>query len=139
MRCLLYSAANLLLLISLLAPLGAAAQQPPPAAELSIKPKLCVRGTSADQCKLSVKINWSGNSDGAYCLYSDAAEAALRCWQRTASGEMRDEVAITADLNYWLTWQPSDTELARRTLQLLTAKSDDRRRSRRRRHVWSLF
>lgn len=123
----------------LLTPLCVAAEQLSPAAELSIKPKLCVRGTAADQCKLTVKIKWTGNSPGAYCLYSDFTETPLRCWQRNASGEMQDEVAITTDLDYWLAWQPDDAELARRTLKLLTAKPDDRRRSRRRRHVWSLF
>ncbi len=139
-RCVLATAAKLLLLtLLLLTSLGAAAQQPPPAAELSIKPKLCVRGTEIDQCKLTVKIKWTGNSNGAYCLYSDIANTPLRCWQRDVSGEMQDEVAITADLHYWLAWQPNDVELARRTLKLLTAKPDDRRRSRRRRHVWSLF
>ncbi|MGI9287117.1 MAG: DUF3019 domain-containing protein [Pseudomonadales bacterium] len=120
-------------------PLYLSAEQSPATAELHIKPKLCVRGTSADQCELTVKIKWTGNEIGEYCLYSDFSDAPLRCWQRDASGQLQDQVSIKADLNYWLAWQPSDDELARRTLKVLTAKSDDRRRSRRRRHVWSVF
>lgn len=135
LRCAPHAVASLLLFASLCV----SAQQTPPAAELSIKPKLCVRGTSADQCKLTVKIKWTGNTSGEYCLYNDFSATPLRCWRRNASGKMQDQVAITADLSYWLAWRPTDDELARRTLKLLTAKSDDRRRSRRRRHVWSLF
>lgn len=135
LRCVLQAVAAPLLLASLCV----SAQQGPPTAELSIKPKLCVRGTSADQCELEVKISWHGNETGEYCLYSDFSGTPLRCWESDVSGQLHDQVSITADLNYWLAWQPTDDELARRTLKVLTAKSDDRRRSRRRRHVWSVF
>ena len=110
-----------------------------PSADMHIKPKLCVRGTSAEQCQLNVTITWRGNSAGEYCLYSDQSLQPLRCWVQQTRGNTKDDVSITQDLDYWLAWQLDNDELARRTLKVLTAKSDDRRRARRRRLVWSVF
>lgn len=110
-----------------------------PTADMHIKPVLCVRGTSAEQCRLDVSITWRGNNTGEYCLYSDKSQQPLRCWTQQAQGDAKDSVSISEDLDYWLAWQLSNDELARKTLKVLTAKSDDRRRARRRRNVWSVF
>ncbi len=109
-----------------------------PTAELQLSPRLCIRGTSDEVCEITVLIEWDGESAGKYCLYREQLEAPLKCWEQEKVGSINDRVKIQQNLEYWLVWAAVD-ELDRRVLRLLTAKPDDRRKSRRRRHAWSVF
>lgn len=127
------------IIIVMLVVTGVHAEPAAPVAEMHIKPKLCVRGTSADRCHLEISITWRSSDNGKYCLYNEKSLEPLRCWIKKMQGDTTDRISIKKDLDYWLAWQINNDELTRKTLKVLTVKSDDRRRSRRRRHVWSLF
>ena len=110
-----------------------------PVAELKLTPRLCIRGTSDEICKLNVLIEWDSNSSGKYCLHREGVEMPVKCWEQQSIGSINEQVAIIQNLDYWLVWFTSADELDRQVLTLLTAKPDDRRKTRRRRHAWSVF
>ena len=108
-------------------------------ATLTVKPVLCITDRRDEPCPISVMVLWRSDGAGRYCLHSDLSAEPLRCWELAASGMLIEDVVVQETFSYWLTAGASDTRLAEATLDVMSAESDDRRRSRRRRHVWDIL
>jgi hypothetical protein len=50
-----------------------------------------------------------------------------------------EDRVVDETFRYWLTDGESDSRLAEATLDVMSTESDDRRRHRRRRHVWDIL
>ncbi|HEX7082406.1 MAG TPA: DUF3019 domain-containing protein [Gammaproteobacteria bacterium] len=118
---------------------GAAAYAAEGRVALTVKPVLCITDRREDGCAISILVSWHSDDAGAYCLHSDVADGPLRCWALAASGMFVEERVLTETIRYWLTEGGSEVRLAEATLEVMTTDSDDRRRNRRRRHVWDIL
>src|SRR5690606_18566573 len=111
----------------------------PRRATLSVKPVLCITDRREEGCATSVLVVWRSDGAGNYCLHSELAAEPLRCWQLAASGMLMEELVVQQTFSYWLTDAASGARLAEATFDVMTTDADDRRRSRRRRHVWDFL
>jgi hypothetical protein len=129
---------GLVLLAALtLAPLASAAEPPP--VKLVIKPLLCVLDKTATTCAITFDIRWKSTEPADYCLADSVSPQPLRCWQRTAAGEMKHPRRFAEDFAFWLAPPAGDTRLAEVKIEVLRLGSKDRRRERRTRHVWDVL
>jgi len=106
---------------------------------LSVKPSLCITDRRDNACELSISISWRSDVAGAFCLHSDLSEEPIQCWHGTTSGAVVEERAVSETFAYWLTDAVSSERVAETRLEVMTTDSDDRRRNRRRRHVWDIL
>ncbi|HEX6996553.1 MAG TPA: DUF3019 domain-containing protein [Gammaproteobacteria bacterium] len=118
---------------------SAAAQTPERHVTLTVKPVLCITDRREATCDLSILVSWHSDRAGSYCLHSDLADGPIQCWQLAESGMVVEERAVRETFSYWLTAGASGARLAEATLDVLSMESDDRRRNRRRRHVWDIL
>lgn len=108
-------------------------------ATLTVKPVLCITDRRDEPCAISVLVTWRSDGAGRYCLHSDLSALPVRCWELAAAGMLMEDVVVQETFSYWLTAGGSGDRLAEATLDVMSAESDDRRRSRRRRHVWDIL
>ncbi|MFO7287083.1 MAG: DUF3019 domain-containing protein [Gammaproteobacteria bacterium] len=106
---------------------------------LSVKPALCITDRRENACELSIAVTWRSEIAGAFCLHSDLAEAPIQCWNGATSGTVVEERVVSETFAYWLTDAASRERVAEARLEVMTTDSDDRRRNRRRRHVWNIL
>jgi hypothetical protein len=106
--------------------------------QLTVKPLLCVTDNRNPGCDMSFLILWQSLTTGYYCLFSDFADAPMRCWNDERTGEVSDDRTVTQDFSYWMTGSEASTRLAEVNVEVLRLDSDDRRRRRRSRHVWDI-
>jgi len=106
---------------------------------LSVKPALCITDRRENACELSISISWRSEVAGAFCLHSDLSDAPIQCWRGTTSGAVVEERVVSETFAYWLTDAVSSERVAEARLEVMTTDSDDRRRHRRRRHVWNIL
>ncbi len=120
---------------------GLVMAQDTPEAELTLKPKLCIVKRGDSQCSTDVDVRWSATSENTFCLYRSGRDGALQCWSKGDIGEFLDQLIASQDTPYWLEWQSDlgDVVAARAILKVVSVVPEDRRRSRRRRHIWSVF
>ena len=126
------------LLLAVIAGCGVAARAQENEATLTVKPVLCVTDRREEGCPLSITVSWRSDDAGDYCLHSDLAEEPIRCWEGAAAGTVVEERVIYETFSYRLT-NGANATLAEAKLEFLTTDSDDRRRNRRRRHVWDIL
>jgi Protein of unknown function (DUF3019) len=118
---------------------GAAAQTEDRRVTLTVKPVLCITDRQNESCALSILVVWRADAAGTFCLHNDLVEGPVRCWQRAVTGMVMEDRVVEQTFRYWLTDGTTDVRLAEATLDVMTAESDDRRRHRRRRHVWDIL
>ena len=105
---------------------------------LTVKPVLCITDNRTPSCRMSFLVLWESAQTGYYCLFSDFGEAPIRCWSDEHSGGTEDERIVQNDFRYWMQDDSSELQLAFVTVEVLRLDNDDRRRKRRKRHVWDL-
>ena len=110
-----------------------------PRVALTVKPVLCITDSREESCELSILVMWRSDAAGRYCLHNDFAAQPIRCWQLASSGMVVEERVVDATFRYWLTNGDTDARLAEATLDVMSTETDDRRRQRRRRHVWDIL
>jgi len=111
-----------------------------PELTITVKPKLCLRYSSADICDVEVEVSWNDTVEADYCLFSDQApEDHIRCWQGVNQAQLSELRSLEADLTYWLSLPGQTNKLVEAKVELATIVSSERRRSSRRRHVWNLI
>lgn len=106
---------------------------------LNVKPSLCLRYSSGEDCKLSVEVVWRDTSPSNYCLYSAQDLEPVRCWEDIAEASLEEDREISEDLVYWLTKPGENARLVTATVEMATIVEDDKRSRSRRRHVWNLI
>jgi len=108
---------------------------------LVVKPQLCITTVQRPACAVEVALSWQAPAPGDHCVFSDQSEAPRACWQASATGAMTENQVLKQNRSYWLT--ATDAARAQRLAQVeikvVAAKSSDKRRNRRRRHVWSVL
>jgi hypothetical protein len=108
---------------------------------LVVKPQLCITTVQRPACAVEVELRWQAPALGDHCVFSDQGEAPRACWQASAAGSMTENQVLEQSRSYWLTATDAKAQqrLAQAEIKVLAAKSTDKRRNRRRRHVWSLL
>ena len=106
---------------------------------MKVRPVLCIVDERTPNCELSFLVAWESDSNGYYCLYNDLAEAPLRCWTASRTGEHNDPRTVDTGFSYWMAGAASDAPLAVVAVEVLRMDTDDRRRKRRSRHVWDIL
>mgnify|MGYP000585584716 CR=1 FL=1 len=130
---------RLLLTLALLLPALAMSERA--AAEdmsLSVKPVLCITDKRIPSCDMAFVVMWQSALTGYYCLFNDFDDAPVRCWNEERTGELSDERTVRENFSYWMTDRDLASRLAVVTVEVLRMESDDRRRTRRTRHVWDI-
>ncbi len=130
---------RLLLTIALLLPaLATAEDQAGDDMRLTVKPVLCITDNRNPSCDMSFLVVWQSGETGYYCLLNDFTDAPVRCWSEEHTGRLSDDRIVRKKFSYWMTGSDPDSRLAEVTVEVLHMDSDDRRRRRRTRHVWSI-
>jgi hypothetical protein len=132
----LCAAAGIILALSVVMPVRAAAPAPP---KLAVKPLLCVIDKAASSCMMSFDIRWKSTLAGEYCLNDSAKSEPLRCWARALNGAVLQEREVNEEFIWWLGAPGGDDHLAEVKVTVLRVGSDDRRRERRTRHIWDVL
>lgn len=133
---------NRLLCLLLLAPtLAVHAAIEKPDGSIVASPKLCVVRTEGEWCTVDVELVWQANAEQHYCIRKSRQEAVLQCWPAARVGEFLDHVKARGNIAYQLVWLSDGVEYAldEDTLTVVHVIPDDRRRARRRKHIWSVF
>ncbi len=126
------------LTLALLLPALAAAEGDAGDMQLSVKPLLCITDSRNPSCEMSFLVVWQSGDTGYYCLFNDMDDAAVRCWSEERTGRLTDDRTVREDFSYWMTADDPEIRLAQVDVEVLRMDSDDRRRSRRTRHVWDI-
>ena len=126
------------ILISLLAQVTLAQEPGPESVQLEVKPTLCVTDNRNPVCNLSFAIYWQSGTTGYYCVFNDFDEDPLRCWTEQREGETTDDRSVQETFTFWMTGEDLIERLAEIDVEVLKLDSEDRRRSRRTRHVWDI-
>lgn len=129
---------RLLVILALLLPALAAAEEASDDMTLTVKPLLCVTDNLNPSCNMSFLIVWQSIATGYYCLFSDFTDAPMHCWSEESTGELNDDRTVTQDFSFWMTGTDVGARLAEVKVEVLRMDSDDRRRRRRTRHVWDI-
>lgn len=106
--------------------------------ELTVKPVLCITDKRNPGCAMSFLVVWRTGSAGYYCLYNDFGDSPVRCWDEEREGRATDERVVQESFSYWMAGTDLEARLAQVDVEVLRMDSDDRRRSRRTRHVWDI-
>ena len=127
---------RLLLTLLALLYLPAWAQAPP---SLTARPGLCILpNPDADQCVMTVQLDWNSSSPESLCLYSSQQNPALRCWDGVNTGSLSTRVVASDNVRFWLQRPGEEVRMAEVTVQIVSIarRSPERRR---RRHIWSVL
>ncbi len=125
-------------LVLLLSLLLAAGESHAEDMELTVKPVLCITDKRNPSCEMAFLVVWRSGSTGYYCLLNDFGEAPIRCWNEEREGQLSDEQVVRESFSYWMIGTDPKARLAQVDVEVLRMDSDDRRRSRRTRHVWDI-
>jgi hypothetical protein len=132
-----------LLLAGALAVLPGIATAAEPAAQLAVKPLLCVLDRPGTSCRMTFDVRWRGVLAAAYCLHDSAVPEPLQCWADALTGALRRERAVGEDFVFFLTRNAAPgtggERVAEVKISVLRVDSTDRRRERRSRHVWDVL
>ena len=107
--------------------------------ELTVKPRLCIVDRRTPVCDARFEIAWRSARSGDYCVFSDDASQPLHCWTRQDAGEHVDERRASEAFRYLMRAGDDPQTVAEAEVEVLRVDSDDRRRSRRTRHVWDVL
>ncbi len=119
----------------------AAAQEPTPAPdyEITVKPRLCIVDRRTPACEPVFRITWRAAKRGYYCVLTEQADGALRCWPSQTEGQLEDTRRVSEDLEFTLNRGEDGPVLASATVEVLEKGIGDRRRRRRTRYVWDVL
>ena len=130
---------RLLVVLALLLPALAVADEPNgDEMQLTVKPLLCVIDNRNPSCDMSFLIVWQSIATGYYCLFSNFTDAPMRCWNEERTGQVNEDRTVTQNFSFWMPGADASARLAEVNVEVLRLDSDDRRRWRRKRHVWDI-
>lgn len=107
--------------------------------ELDVAPVLCITSQRSPSCYMDFSIEWRGASTADYCVSCSLVDGPLRCWDDESQGTLRDPRTVTQSFDYWLAHSGTSDTLVEVAVKVRPVESSDRRRSRRKRHVWSVW
>ena len=106
---------------------------------LDVRPVLCILDARTPACDMAFLVLWQSEVEASYCLFSEFAADAIRCWQAAAAGRHEERRLVEQTFRYWLAADAADEPLAAVTVEVMTTETTDRRRKRRTRHVWDIL
>ena len=107
--------------------------------DMTVKPELCITTKRAPTCFMDIQIEWRSSTADDYCLHCSLVDGPLACWDNATLGTHTDPRTVEADFTYAMTEEGASGELGVVEVKVLAAESSDRRRNRRKRHVWSVW
>ncbi|BFM05380.1 hypothetical protein GCM10025791_15890 [Halioxenophilus aromaticivorans] len=107
--------------------------------ELTLTPTLCITDSPDKTCELPLEFAWHADNLGNYCLVQKAQQTPLQCWQQDDQGQWQSTLTVNDQELFWLTEDGQARPLAEAAVEVLSTYTEDRRRNRRRKHVWSLM
>lgn len=106
---------------------------------LDVRPLLCILDARTPACDMAFLVAWQSEIEASYCLFSELAADAIRCWREAAAGRHEERRLVERTFQYWLAANGSGEPLAAVTVEVMTTETTDRRRKRRTRHVWDIL
>ena len=106
---------------------------------LTVKPVLCIVGTSKPSCEMRFLVAWHSEVAGDFCLFSDFAPSPIDCWAAQSSGTIEEIRVVIAPFSYWISDGDAERRLAEKLVDVMSTDLGDRRRNRRNRHAWSVL
>ena len=106
---------------------------------LDVRPVLCILDARTAACDMAFLVLWQSEVETSYCLFSELAADALRCWQEAAAGRHEERRLVERTFRFWLAADAAGEPLAAVTVEVMTTETNDRRRKRRTRHVWDIL
>ena len=106
---------------------------------LAVNPHLCITDSPEKTCTMALEFFWQSNTEGNYCLAQKENQEVLQCWQQDKKGQWQAQKIVQDQEIFWMTNKGEQIPLAAVVIEVLTTFSEDRRRNRPRRHVWSIM
>ena len=106
---------------------------------LNISPHLCITDQADKTCTMNLLFEWLAQSNGDYCLVDKKDKRALQCWSKEQYGQWEELLKIQVSRSFLMTQEKNQQPLAEESVEVLSTYSEDRRRNRRRKHIWSLL
>ncbi len=106
---------------------------------LKVKPSLYVLGKKQKPKQHRLLVTWKSQVSKTLCLYSDQKKPPLKCWKNASKGQFTDNPVITKNIHYILKEKNNPELLAKTKFVVMSSLFKDRRKQRRRRHVWSIL
>ena len=103
--------------------------------KLRISPEQCIALREGQVCYQNVIIEWQSQKPGDFCLYANAENESLECWQNSYSGRLAFDFQSQQSVTYRLRAVDSNIDLA--TVQMTVAWVYGNKK--RRRASWRLF
>ena|SRR6187551_224856 len=105
-------------LLSIFQPSVAVEQDHNDSIRLSLKPKECVVFKEGDKCYANVKVRWSANESGSFCLFRTPGDVELECWKGVSEGRFTEDLVMEQPVDYYLVRADNSEILIRKTLAL---------------------
>lgn len=102
----------------------------------SIKPGLCVLNESEAECRDQLRVQWKANQVYSLCLYQQAKEEFLYCWQMSREGEYQFPFAASETTTFELREINNQKVLVEKAFKVLKDHNTSRHK---RRNPWSFF
>lgn len=109
------------------------------AVSLKAKPLLCVTDNENNECDIDLSVVWKATDIGRYCLFLHEEKGALQCWLEHNNGQWEKRKTIKNYAHFWMSRGKTPQKVAEVKVDVLNINPREKRRNRRRRHVWSLF
>lgn len=106
---------------------------------LRVKPSLCLRYASGEECTLEVEVIWRDSVANSYCLHSIQDQEPVQCWENMEGATLEEERSMQEDLVYWLSRPGEAVQLVTAKVEMATVVDDEKRSRSRRRHIWNLI
>ncbi|WP_317931334.1 DUF3019 domain-containing protein [Halioxenophilus sp. WMMB6] len=104
-----------------------------------MNPQLCITDSADKSCAMVLKFEWQSATTGDYCLVEKESQIALQCWRENRAGQWQEQTTVHDQQIFWMTESGDKVPLAQAAIEVLSTYTEDRRRNRRRKHVWSLL
>lgn len=101
---------------------------------LASQPAKCVSLKQGNICYQEVHMQWSSSETADYCLYNQAQEKPLKCWQQMDSGEYEFDFAFPQTQQYVLRYKGRAKDLANAVIEVKWVY-----KARRNRFSWRVF
>lgn len=102
---------------------------------LKLLPEVCISDKPQGICYEKIRVWWQSPAKISACLFILGKKGALACWRGTEVGEHFVKIHSNRTLSFVLKAVNSQQVFAEKNLSVLKVK----RKSRRRRHAWSIF
>ena len=103
---------------------------------LLLSPHLCLLAANEEHCELSLELSWRVAKSANYCLYQALVNKPLHCWQKANQANIKIELLLTDNTDFYLTDEQSKQTIVKASVQL---QKQTQRYRRKRRTPWRFY